>query len=95
MTGYGMNTIWFTALPDTRQGMLTYTDSNGRQYSIGVRSAISYSSLYSLTFTPNRDFDGTLTIPFEGQADNGVYYNGTLQIQVYSVNQNTVSGTMN
>lgn len=95
MTGYGMNTIWFTALPDTRQGMLTYTDQNNRQYSIGVRSAISYSSLYSLTFTPNRDFDGTLTIPFEGQADNGVYYNGTLQIQVYGVNQSTVSGTMN
>lgn len=94
-TGYGINTIWFTDLPSAHEGMLTYADGTDRQYSIREGGAISYSNLYYLVFTPDEDFDGTLTIPFEGQADNGVYYDGNLEIEVYGVNENTTSGTMN
>lgn len=93
-TGYGVSSIWFTDLPSAHEGMLTYADSTDRQYNIREGSAISYSSLYYLVFTPDEDFDGTLTIPFEGQSDNGLYYDGQLEIEVYSDNETVAGGVM-
>lgn len=85
-TGYSIDYIAFTDLPDSDEGWLYYKDGAGDERTIREGRAIDYNDFYYLVFEPDEDFDGTVYIPFEGQADNGGYYYGEVEVEVYGVN---------
>ena len=81
-TGDGMDYIIFTDLPASSRGTLSYLDGKDNEITIRENYRIYYSELYSLVFEPDEDYTGTLYVPFEGDSDDGGYYDGELQIRV-------------
>ena len=77
-----MGRVWFTDLPSSREGTL-YRDYDKRdQEEIDEDEEIRHDEIDDLTFVPKRNFEGAVTIPFEGRADDGDKFSGELVIRV-------------
>ena len=80
--GTEVGRVWFTELPSSREGTL-YRDYDKRdQEEIDEDEEIRHDEIDNLTFVPKRNFEGAVTIPFEGRADDGDKFSGELVIRV-------------
>ena len=81
-SGTEVGRVWFTELPSSREGTL-YRDYDKRdQEEIDEDEEIRHDEIDDLTFVPKRNFEGAVTIPFEGRADDGDKFSGELVIRV-------------
>ena len=81
-SGTEVGRVWFTDLPSSREGTL-YRDYDKRdQEEIDEDEEIRHDEIDDLTFVPKRNFEGAVTIPFEGRADDGDKFSGELVIRV-------------
>lgn len=81
-SGTEVGRVWFTELPSSREGTL-YRDYDKRdQEEIDEDEEIRHDEIDNLTFVPKRNFEGAVTIPFEGRADDGDKFSGELVIRV-------------
>ena len=81
-SGTEVGRVWFTDLPSSREGTL-YRDYDKRdQEEIDEDEEIRHDEIDDLTFVPKRNFEGAVTIPFEGRADDGDKFAGELVIRV-------------
>ena len=80
--GTEVNYIEFTDLPSSSKGVLYY-DYDGEDEEEAEEDTRYYSSsIDKLTFVPAKNFEGTVTIPFEGKADSSETFTGDLVIRV-------------
>ena len=81
-SGTEVGRVWFTELPSSREGTL-YRDYDKRdQEEIDEDEEIRHDEIDKLTFVPKRKYEGAVTIPFEGRADDGDKFSGELVIRV-------------
>ena len=84
-TGYGMDELRFTEIPSYREGTLYYDYAGRDEVEIDDDDIdLTYSQLDEISFVPYDDFEGSVTIPFTGWADNskGTEFKGDLVINV-------------
>lgn len=95
-TDSNMDYIYFTDLPSASKGTLYYCDNYEKKNPIEVEENedIPYNELYYLLFEPDEDFDGTVTIPFEGESVGEDAYWGDLVIEVTGVGSSSSSGEL-
>ena len=73
--------LWFTSLPSSRDGTLYYEGSRS-DTAVSVNEEFRHSEIDYLFFEPDDDFEGSVTIPFAGEADSGESFRGDLVINV-------------
>lgn len=83
-----LNYIRFDSLPTASQGALYYRYRSASNTGSEVRTGTSYyygsysPRLDDVTFVPNKDYSGTVYIPFTGWSTNGDRFSGTIEIDV-------------
>jgi len=82
----GLNYVKFT-LPSSSRGTLYYNDTDEDDYTSEVSSSKKYyyddsPSLSDVTFVPDEDYSGTLTIEYNGYGIDGDSYSGEIEIEV-------------
>jgi len=82
ITGYPLERVRFTALPDSDEGTLYYDDdlavtTNASYYRTG-----SGRLLRDVSFVPKSDFVGTVYIPYTGYNSHGDTFEGGVEIKV-------------
>ena len=90
MTGRDINHIQFPSLPDSSQGTLRYNYRSSSSTGTLVTTGTSYysSSTYrtsrisQISFVPDRDFTGTVEIPFNAWDKNNNRFSGVIQVNV-------------
>ncbi len=84
-TGASLDYIRFE-LPASRKGTLYYNYSSSSRPGSEVSETTRYttSSLSNITFVPERKFEGTVTIPFNGYDAKGGKYSGAVEVQVHA-----------
>ena len=87
-----MDYILFTELPGSREGELYYVDEDDREQSIGRNDKIYWDDFYGLVFEPDENYDGTVSLDFEGEDSYGDDYYGTLEIEVYGIRNSSSDG---
>lgn len=82
-------------LPNPQQGVLYESYSTDSIYSIPLSGGVGYglSDLSQITFVPAAGYTGTVVIPFNGKAENGVTFAGTVHIDVIQPKTETVRYT--
>ena len=73
--------LWFTSLPSSRDGTLYYEGSS-KDEAVTTSMEFRHSEIDYLFFEPDDDFEGSVTIPFAGEADSGESFRGDLVINV-------------
>ena len=73
--------LWFTSLPSSREGVLYYEGSR-TDSAVSANEEFRYSEIDYLFFEPYNGFQGSVTIPFAGQADSGESFRGDLVVNV-------------
>ena len=89
---FDMDYILFTELPGSREGELYYVDEDDREQSIGRNDKIYWDDFYGLVFEPDENYDGTVSLDFEGEDSYGDDYYGTLEIEVYGIRNSSSDG---
>lgn len=89
---FDMDYILFTELPGSREGELYYADEDDREQSIGRNDKIYWDDFYGLVFEPDENYDGTVSLDFEGEDSYGDDYYGTLEIEVYGIRNSSSDG---
>jgi len=82
----GLNYVKFT-LPSSSRGTLYYNYTDEDDYTSEVSSSKKYyyddsPSLSDVTFVPDEDYSGTLTIEYNGYGIDGDSYSGEIEIEV-------------
>ena len=73
--------LWFTSLPSSREGTLYYEGTSSDE-TVTVNREFPHREIDYLFFVPYDDFEGSVTIPFAGEADSGETFRGDLVINV-------------
>lgn len=84
-TGYGLDYIRFDSLPSSGKGTLylNYTSSSSTRVTTDRNYyRTSTPRISSISFVPDRDYKGTVSIPFTGTNTNGRTFSGELVIHV-------------
>lgn len=82
-TGETLSFLRFDELPRASQGELRYGGSSGGDVTTARRYYRASSPyLDRVTFRPDRDFTGTVSIPFTGESTGGASFAGQLVIRV-------------
>ena len=90
--GYRVDELWFTNLPSSSKGVL-YFDYDGRdEYEVEKRESFTRRDLDDLAFVPDEDYDGSVTIGFSGESDQGENFSGTLYIEVNGTGRSSSDG---
>ncbi len=99
--GYNFDYVQFSSLPASSKGVLYYDYSSSDKTHTKVKTSTKYYRsespyLDDVTFVPDEDFTGTVTIPFTGYDTKGRKFSGDLVITVgsdeeitYTTNKNT------
>ncbi|MCI9513498.1 MAG: hypothetical protein HFF61_04090 [Oscillospiraceae bacterium] len=99
--GYNFDYVQFSSLPASSKGVLYYDYSSSDKTHTKVKTSTKYYRsespyLDDVTFVPDEDFTGTVTIPFTGYDTRGRKFSGDLVITVgsdeeitYTTNKNT------
>ena len=74
--------LWFTSLPDKDEGVLYYDDPDDGDVKVSKNDSFPRGEIDYVYFVPDRDFEGPVTIPFEGEANSGEEFDGDLVINV-------------
>ena len=80
-SGDEVDYIYFTSLPSSSKGTLYY-DGTRSSDEVGKNDDFDHDEIDDLLFIPDDDFEGTVTIPFKGEADSGESISGDLVIVV-------------
>ena len=90
--GTEVDELWFTSLPSSSKGVL-YFDYDGRdEYEVEKRESFTRRDLDDLAFVPDEDYDGSVTIGFSGESDQGENFSGTLYIEVNGTGRSSSDG---
>lgn len=90
--GTEVDELWFTNLPSSSKGVL-YFDYDGRdEYEVEKRESFTRRDLDDLAFVPDEDYDGSVTIGFSGESDQGENFSGTLYIEVNGTGRSSSDG---
>jgi len=90
--GTEVDELWFTSLPSSSKGVL-YFDYDGRdEYEVEKRESFTRRDLDDLAFVPDEDYDGSVTIGFSGESDQGEDFSGTLYIEVNGTGRSSSDG---
>lgn len=87
-TGGSLRYVMFPELPDPTQGTLYYQYNTSGQYAQKVSATTRYRStgevslLSDVTFVPNPEFVGTISIPYRAYNVTGGVHHGTMTIQI-------------
>ena len=76
-----MDYIYFTSLPSSSKGTLYY-DGTRSSDEVGKNDDFDHDEIDDLLFIPDDDYEGSVTIPFKGEADSGESISGDLVINV-------------
>ena len=69
--GTEVDYIFFTDLPSSSKGTLYYDYGYSSEREVEEEEEFDRDEIDDLTFVPKRNFEGAVTIPFEGRADDG------------------------
>lgn len=82
VTGHSLHSVRFTSLPSSSKGILYYRrDEDVEEEDVFYRSG-SGRSLSGLSFVANRNFTGTVTLPFTGTDTRGTTFKSSVTILV-------------
>ena len=95
-TGYNMEYVKLTP-PSSSKGSLYYRYGESR-YEEKVSSSDKYyrsssPKLDDITFVPDDDYNGTVSIPFSGESTNGSKFSGTMKIRVGDAGEGDITYT--
>ncbi len=97
VTGEKLDYIKFTSLPDDDEGILyyDYDESEDDDDNTEVRESKKYKYrgspyISEITFVPDEDYDGRLTIKYKGYDEDGNSYTGKVKISVDKAKSSTV-----
>ena len=80
-SGDEVDYIYFTSLPSSSKGTLYY-DGTRSSDEVGKNDDFDHDEIDDLLFIPDDDYEGSVTIPFKGEADSGESISGDLVINV-------------
>ena len=80
--GTAVDYIKFTDLPSSRKGTLYYDYGTRNEKEAEEGTRYESDDIDSLTFVPARNFEGTVTLPFEGKSNKNESFTGDLVIRV-------------
>ncbi len=80
--GTAVDYIKFTDLPSSRKGTLYYDYGTRNEKEAEEGTRYESDDIDSLTFVPARNFEGTVTLPFEGRSNKNESFTGDLVIRV-------------
>ena len=80
--GAELDWIWILDLPRTRDGVLYYKYDTKNEVEVEEDDDFDADKIDDLTFVPDEDYEGTLTIGFEVKTVKGKYYEDELTIIV-------------
>lgn len=98
--GYNFDYVQFSSLPASSKGVLYYDYSSSDKTHTKVKTSTKYYRsespyLDDVTFVPDEDFTGTVTIPFTGYDTKGRKFSGDLVITVGSDEEITYTTNKN
>ena len=80
-SGDEVDYIYFTSLPSSSKGTLYY-DGTRSSDEVGKNDDFDHDEIDDLLFIPDDDYEGSVSIPFKGEADSGESISGDLVINV-------------
>lgn len=99
LLGRPLNYVTFPSLPTSGILYYDYRSNGGYGHKVNTSNAYYYNgSSYQLSmvsFVPNSNFSGTVTIPYIGRDDKNTIFTGNVAITVGSVNKVTYSTGLN
>lgn len=93
MTGRNLNYVRFTTLPSSSSGTLYYQSSSSSSNKVSSSTNYYFTQspyLEKVRFEANKNFSGTVTIPFTGWSTGGDKFEGQVRILVASPASPTV-----